>query len=157
MATLAGSLLGGWSSDRLGREVVWLGGSAIAAIGLALFALLPVGSSVVFLVIFAILTGLGFGSRLPLLNTIAADVFDSPSFGRIYGSLQTSGAIGGALGPWLAGFLFDLLHSYTMILSMASGMLLISGSLVLVVRPGSHHHTDSSSGILQPGGNPINT
>lgn len=137
--TLVGSLLGGWVSDRLGREMVWTLGSLGAASGLGLLALMPVGSGVGLLVTFAVVAGFGFGLRLPMLNAIPADVYGGASFGRIYGSLNISGAIGATLGPWVAGYLYDVLGNYTFPLLLGSLALVMAGVLVWVVRP-SHPH-----------------
>ena len=42
----------------------------------------------------------------------AADLFQGPAIGAIYGLLEAFVGIGGAFGAWIGGFLFDTTGSY---------------------------------------------
>jgi cyanate permease len=56
---------------------------------------------------------------------MVSDRFRGPRFGLILGVGLMSGALGGALGPWMAGRLFDLTGSYSIpfVIAAASGVL----------------------------------
>ncbi|MBI5967698.1 MAG: MFS transporter [Deltaproteobacteria bacterium] len=102
----------GTLSDRIGREkaVTW---SFICSItGILVLIFLPSLKSVFWLYVYSILFGLGFGARGPIITAMMADMFPGKHFGSIYGFINIGNGIGGAMGPWLGGFLYDLTGSY---------------------------------------------
>ena len=133
--TFAGVVAGGALSDRIGREWVFSGGSALAIFGLTLFAFLQGPDETWKIVTYAMATGLGFGFRLPLLVVIPADIFNGQSFGRILGSLNMGSALGGFAGPIVAGFLFDILESYALAFALAAVSAALSAFLVWMAAP----------------------
>lgn len=64
--------------------------------------------------LFAILFGLSSGGSVPLESTIIGDLFGLKSHGAILGTVTFGFAFGGALGPLLTGYLFDITASYQM-------------------------------------------
>lgn len=64
------------------------------------------------LVVYALLFGLGFGARGPIITAIAADLFGGRRFGVIYGLLNLGNGVGAALGPWFGGAVHDVAGSY---------------------------------------------
>lgn len=64
------------------------------------------------LVVYAVLFGLGFGARGPIITAIASDLFGGRRFGVIYGVLNLGNGIGGAIGPWFGGVVHDVAGSY---------------------------------------------
>lgn len=67
------------------------------------------------LVVYALLFGLGFGARGPIITAIASDLFGGARFGVIWGALNLSNGVGGAIGPWYGGFVHDVLGSYRLV------------------------------------------
>ncbi|MFO7962782.1 MAG: MFS transporter [Desulfobacterales bacterium] len=58
-------------------------------------------------------TILGFGgSGIALLPALVGDQFGRWSMGKVYGFVSFFGAIGGAIGPIIAGFIYDTTQSY---------------------------------------------
>lgn len=55
---------------------------------------------------------MGQGSRALVLSAISADIFQGKHFGAIFGYFTFSIGLGGAIGAWLGGFLFDITKSY---------------------------------------------
>lgn len=133
---MGGNLLGGWLSDRVGRGGVFVVGTVVAILGIVCFALVGGPQDRVLLLLYA-LSGFGFGMRIAQLSTIPADVFAGPHLGAILGVVQAGGGLGGAIGPYLAGWLFDVTHSYR--LAFVAACVAVAGSAVaawLAARPG---------------------
>jgi MFS family permease len=107
-----GRLIFGVLSDRLGR----FGGVTLSVVcsQLGILVLVLITSSAVTwpLYLYAFFFGLGYGARGPILSAIAADLFPGPSFGTIFGLISIGYGLGGALGPWFGGYVYDLLGSY---------------------------------------------
>ncbi len=132
---MAGNLLGGWLSDRVGRGWVFVVGTVVAILGIACFALVQGPQDRVLLLLNA-LSGVGFGMRIAQLSTIPADVFAGPHLGAILGVVQSGGGLGGAIGPFLAGWLFDATGSYR--LAFLAACVAVAGSAIaawLAARP----------------------
>jgi MFS family permease len=111
----------GFISDWIGREkTITL--SAILSIG-ALISLLLVKdtSQPVFLYLYATCLGYGAGLYSPAIVAGMADIFHGRHFGAIAALLLTGMGVGGAIGPWLGGYIYDISGSYSsgFILSMA--------------------------------------
>ena len=108
---MAGNLLGGWLSDQVGRGWVFVLGTVVAILGIGCLALMRGPQDLVLLLLYTV-SGFGFGMRIAQLSTIPADVFAGPHLGAILGVVQAGGGLGGAIGPFLGGWLFDVTGSY---------------------------------------------
>lgn len=108
-----GTILWGWLSDRTGRVWAFLLGSLCVILSLAVMLLLEGNTTPLLAWAFALTFGLGDSSRTSLLNALAADLFEGPEFGTINGYIISAFGLGGALGPWLGGYLFDTTGHYT--------------------------------------------
>ena len=100
-------------SDWIGREkTVTL--AVILALG-ALTALISVRdtSQPWLLYLYAICFGYGAGLCAPAIYAGLADIFYGRHFGVLSGLLLTGFGIGGIIGPWLGGFIYDITGSYT--------------------------------------------
>lgn len=125
--TVAGNLLGGWLSDRWGRETVFALGSAIGIAGIGALGALGGPDDLPLLLSYAA-SGLGFGMRIALLAAIPADIFAGRHLGVILGAAHGGGGIGGFIGPFLGGWLFDVTGSYQ--IAFVAAALAIAGSAV---------------------------
>jgi MFS family permease len=124
---MAGNLLGGWLSDRLGRGWVFALGSVVAIAGIGCLALIRGPHDLALLVLYTV-SGFGFGMRIAQLSAIPADAFSGPHLGAILGVVQAGGGLGGAIGPFLGGWLFDVTGSYQ--LAFAAAGVAVAGSAV---------------------------
>ena len=122
-------------SDLIGREKA-VAFAAIISIG-ALVALVSVKdtSQSWLLYLYASCFGYGGGLYSPTLTAGTADIFYGRHFGAIAGLLMTGVGIGGAIGPWLGGYIYDISGSYlgAFILSMVS--LGLSGIIFWIAAP----------------------
>lgn len=142
--TIVGSLIGGWASDRVGREWPFFLGSLLGTLGIFAFAAAAFTPNIGFLWAYALGNGIGFGARIALLRVLSADVFMGPNFGRVTGWLGTANALGGFIGPLLGGYIFDITQSYVIAIAISALTLFASGALVWAVAP--------RKGILAPRG-----
>ncbi len=108
---MAGNLFGGWLSDHVGRGWVFALGSIVAMVGIGCLALTRGPHDLPLLLLYTA-SGFGFGMRIAQLSAIPADVFAGPELGAILGVVQAGGGLGGAIGPFLGGWLFDITGSY---------------------------------------------
>jgi MFS family permease len=65
--------------------------------------------------VYAVLFGLGFGARGPIITVIATELFGGRRFGVIYGVMNMGNGVGAAIGPWFGGAVHDALGSYRMV------------------------------------------
>ena len=106
---IAGQLSGGWAGDRFSKRVIVVA----CMVGHAAALLLLAHASAYWMVmVFAILHGLAWGMRGPLMAAIRADYFGSGSFGMISGISSMVVMLGMIAGPLVAGILADRTGSY---------------------------------------------
>ena len=106
-----GGIVGGFFSDRFGRESTFTVFSVLTFAGTS-FLIFSDAELPVLIYAFAILYGLGSGGTSTIYSSIQADIFQGKNFGLIFGVIQTATGIGAALGPWLTGLIYDTLGTY---------------------------------------------
>ena len=128
--SIGGRILFGYLADVMNRQMVFAWVQVISAFGI--FALLAMrdASTPWLLYTYAICYGLGQGSRALVLSAISADIFHGKHFGAIFGYFTFSIGIGGAVGAWLGGFLFDITHSYALPFWVSLACLIVSVFIV---------------------------
>ena len=124
---MAGNLLGGWLSDHFGRGWVFVLGTVMAIAGIACLAVMRGPQDLPLLLLYTV-SGFGFGMRIAQLSAIPADAFGGPHLGAILGVVQAGGGLGGAIGPFLGGWLFDVTGSYQLAFTAAG--LAVAGSAI---------------------------
>jgi MFS family permease len=127
-ASILGKTGGGWLSDRVGREQVYVAGIAIMAA--SAFVLLALGAAPTRWGAYgyAVLLGVGYSVTASLIPTMVGDRFSGPHFGAIVGVGLMGSAAGSALGPWLAGRLYDATGSYTLPFMIAAACGVVAGA-----------------------------
>ncbi len=122
-------------SDRLGRERVFVPSCLLGAVAVCLLFLIkdPFRPWMGFL--FAVFFGLGIGTAGPVFFTTVADLFQGRHFGSIQGTVVLGFSLGGAIGPWLAGFLHDKTGTNFLTFLILLGSLLLSALLMELVTP----------------------
>ncbi len=68
-------------------------------------------------------------------SAVPADIFHGKHYDAIFVTLAAAGALGGAMGPWLAGFLYDLMGSYTLPFSIAITVSVLSSIPIWLAAP----------------------
>ncbi|MBI4336761.1 MAG: MFS transporter [Chloroflexi bacterium] len=127
--TLVGQVAGGLVADRMDKRVlaaISMGGHALGMLALA-FA-----TSLAWVLAFAVLHGLAWGVRGPLMSAIRADYFGRRHLGLIMGFSSMVVVLGTVTGPLLAGALADRTGNYQLgfaILAVLAG----AGTLFFVL------------------------
>jgi MFS family permease len=106
---VTGQLGGGWAGDRFNKRAIVVGCMIAHATGLLLLAS---ATSFAMVAAFAVLHGLAWGIRGPLMSAIRADYFGSAAFGTITGISSMVVMFGMVGGPIIAGVLADRTGSY---------------------------------------------
>jgi MFS family permease len=127
-SSIVGKTGGGWLSDRVERELIYVAGIAVlVASALVLLALgaspTPWGAYG-----YAVLLGLGYSVTAALIPTMVSDRFSGPHFGSIVAVGLMGSAAGSAVGPWLGGRLYDASGGYTLAFLIAAGCGVIAGA-----------------------------
>jgi MFS family permease len=85
--------------------------------------------------LFGAVYGLAHGGFFTAISPLVAEWFGIHSHGTLFGMVACFGTTGGALGPLLAGHLFDLSGSYQSVFLILTGSALVAGGLLLSLRP----------------------
>lgn len=109
----ASAVLTGRVSDIIGREKTFAVGVAFIVVAMLFLYMGGGAGQGRLLYLYALLYGIGLGLNLPIIVTSTADIFQGKSVGLIIGiSNGITYGIGGALGPWLGGYVFDISKRY---------------------------------------------
>ncbi len=119
VGALLGRVVLGTVSDRIGRR--WTLRLAYVVNALAIAGLMA-GLDIGMLYIIAFAVGFfGIGGSV-VLGPLFGEMFGQLHLGKILGVFMTCGAVAGFLGPFLAGYLFDLTGSYSSAFMVAAAM-----------------------------------
>jgi OFA family oxalate/formate antiporter-like MFS transporter len=127
ISSIIGRLVMGAVSDRLGGKRTLV--ICLVLQALAVFWLLG-ATAIWMLYLFAAVFGFAYGGCVPLLPVIAGELFGLKSIGEIIGVQMLGVAIGGAIGPLLGGYVFDVTGSYYFAFTV-SGMCTIIALILL--------------------------
>jgi MFS family permease len=130
VGSIVGRFLLGSVADKFGRRPSL---AAMYAGAAAIFTWWLVAANVWQLAIFAFIFGACYGGYVAILPAVTADYFSGPNISGIIGMIYTSVAVGNLIGPTIAGFIFDLLQSYTIpiLASMITSLFAAVGAFVL--------------------------
>jgi MFS family permease len=120
----------------VGREWVWATscfGFAICFAALIALKFYP-SLLLVYLMIFA-QGALGYGLT-SIMGAVVLEIFQGKQYGSIFGSIMLAALAGGAAGPWLTGFLYDLTGSYTIAFAIGIGVSGFSAVAIWRASPG---------------------
>lgn len=131
---------GGALSDVFGRVRTFVFGAAASALAYLVLLLHRTPDTVWDLYVFAALFGLGTGAQTAQTAALASDLYRGPYFGSIVGFLTIGFGLGGALGPWLGGLIFEWTESYRVMMACVVAALACSALCMLA----------AGRGILRP-------
>jgi MFS family permease len=135
-ASIAGRFIMGFAGDRIGNR---------RALTICLFFLTLAMITVSFarqiwmFYLFASIYGFAHGGFFALGSPLVARLFGTRSHGTIFGAVIFASTIGGALGPIIAGHIFDKTGSYQFVFILLSVLSITSTILSLRLNPPSPH------------------
>jgi len=137
LSTIGGvSMLGrftmGTLNDRIGGKRSLITCYIILICGLVWLQLAN-GAWMLFL--FAVIYGFAHGGLFTVMSPTVAELFGTASHGLLFGIVLFSGTLGGALGPLMAGHIFDLTGSYRLVFLILTAMALVGFILITTLRP----------------------
>ena len=127
-----GSFLSGWLGGCYSKK--WLLAWIYALRIVAILALLLFPLSQLTLYVFAAVMGLLWLGTVPLTSGLVGHIFGLRYMGMLYGIVFLGHQIGGFLGAWLGGRIFDLSGSYLMAWWLSIALSVMAAALSLPVR-----------------------
>jgi len=121
---LPSQTIAGYMADRVPKTAAIFVFIAFQAVGIMVIAL---ADSLPMVYLFAVLYGIGFGGRVPLLTAIRGDYFGRKSFATIMGLSQLPNNLGMIVAPLFAGYMFDETGSYLIPFSVFAGLTALGG------------------------------
>ena len=112
LSYVAGQVVGGWLSDRIGRRAVGLAAAVMVAGGVvAAIGLVATDPGLAFVGI--AVHGLGSGATIAVRSAAFSDVFGGASFGTIFGLLAVAYPIGGTFAVYFGAAAYDATGSFS--------------------------------------------
>ena len=85
--------------------------------------------------LFGVVYGLAHGGFFTAISPLVAEWFGIHYHGTLFGIVACFGTTGGAVGPLLAGHLFDVSGSYRSTFFILTALALVACALLLSLRP----------------------
>lgn len=135
-AGIGGRVLMGIFADRIGDKP-----AMVFSASLMVFALLwlLVAKDLWTLYVFGLIYGFGHGGLATMESPIVARIYGMRSHGAILGLVFFGDTCGGALGPVVAGYIFDITQNYYPAFQLGAGIGVVSLIAVLLLRPLKGH------------------
>ncbi|TVR04177.1 MAG: MFS transporter [Spirochaetaceae bacterium] len=130
--SIAGRLLMGSVIDRVGGRSALL---VCYAIMLASFVLLQFAGTAPLLYLFAVIYGFAHGGMFTAVSPLMAELFGMRSHGLLYGTVIFIATFSGALGPTIAGLVYDLIGSYRPAFLLLIVLILVAAASIASIRP----------------------
>ncbi|TVR66318.1 MAG: MFS transporter [Spirochaetaceae bacterium] len=143
--SIAGRLLMGSVIDRVGGRIAILGCHAIMLLA---FILLQFADNAPMLYLFAIVYGFAHGGLFTAVSPLVAELFGMRAHGLLYGTVIFIGTIAGAIGPTVAGAIYDLTGSYRPAFLLLIVLVLVAAGTVASIRP--RGRTDAPVSAINP-------
>ncbi|MDD4876108.1 MAG: MFS transporter [Dehalococcoidales bacterium] len=131
-ASIFGRLAMGITGDRIGNK---LSINICFCILLLAISWLQFSQELWMLYIFAIIYGFAHGGFFALISPTVADLFGTVSHGVIFGIIIFSGTVGGSIGSFLAGYMFDITNNYQIPFLICLGAVITGLTLSFLLKP----------------------
>ena len=143
-AGFAFQLISGYLGDKLPKPPLIAFFTAIQAVAMIILATVPTTAGVF---AFAVIFGIGFGGRIPVLLSIRGEYFGRKNFATIVGVGQLPMNIAMMVAPVATGYVYDTTGSY-MIPFISLGILCFLGAILIMYVKKPSHKPDSTQNNL---------
>jgi len=132
LLSIFGRFSSGWLGDIVDKRYVMSGIYFLLGIGTLIFSFIYVKWLIIpFFLLFAT----SLGGAVALRGAIMRDYFGLTAFGKLFGIIMGMAAIGGVIGPTLAGWTYDTMGSYHPVWFFFSGAGIFAALLILRISP----------------------
>lgn len=132
VANIVGTLTFGWLGKRYAKKnllaLLYAGRTVVSAV----FILMPI--TPVSVLVFSATMGAMWLATVPLTSGLVAHLYGLRYMGTLYGVVFLSHQIGGFLGVWLGGRLYDVSGNYTLVWWIGVGVGALSAVIHLPIR-----------------------
>lgn len=132
VANIGGTLLSGWLGNKYSRKYLLAGIYLMRTIVSALFIVNPITPESV--VLFSIVMGALWLATVPLTAGLVGQIYGIRYMGTLYGLVFFSHQLGGFLGVWLGGSMYDLYGNYTLVWWVGVGVGAFSALIHLPIK-----------------------
>lgn len=129
---IIGTVSAGWLGKRYTKKYLLVGIYTLRTITAAVFILLPITPESV--LIFSAVMGALWLATVPLTSGLVAHLYGLRYMGTLYGVVFLSHQIGGFLGVWLGGMMYDITGGYTLVWWIGVGVGAFSAIVHLPVK-----------------------
>jgi MFS family permease len=134
--TMTGAIALGSFADRRGVRVVLTGSLVSLALGIVMVVGAASGTFGTFWAIASMIgAGLSVGASATLLPAILAEALGLKRYGTLWGLIRLIGWIGGGLGPFITGQIFDHTGTYSFAFEFCAICMLIAACTAIMIRP----------------------
>ena len=130
--SMAGRFFSGLTIDRIGSRRVMIGCFILL---IAALLWLQLTDELWMIYLFAAIYGIAHGGFFTAISPIVAEFFGIKSHGALFGIVVFSGTFGGAVGPFLAGYIFDVTGGYGLAIWICIFMSAIGFVLISSLKP----------------------
>ena len=129
---IVGTITAGWLGKRYTKKYLLAGIYTGRTVAAAVFILLPITPESV--LVFSAVMGALWLATVPLTSGLVAHLYGLRYMGTLYGVVFLSHQIGGFLGVWLGGMMYDITGGYTLVWWIGVGVGAFSAIVHLPVR-----------------------
>jgi MFS family permease len=130
--SMAGRFISGLFIDRIGSKRVIIFCFILLIAGLLW---LQIATELWMLYLFAVVYGVAHGGFFTAFSPLIAEFFGIKFHGALFGITMFSGNFGGALGPVMAGYIFDVTGRYTGAIWLCTVISILGFVLVALLKP----------------------
>jgi len=130
--SMVGRFIIGLTIDRIGSKRSMILCIILLIAGLFL---LQIAKELWVLYLFAVIYGISHGGYFTAMSPIVAEFFGINAHGVLFGIVAFSGTVGGAIGPILAGHIFDITAGYSLAIWLSILMASLGFLLLTLLKP----------------------
>jgi len=135
LLSIFGIMTSGWAADRFGFRVAATASFVATFLGIVSLLAFSWTPAPWLVIAFVICFGSALGARGPIVSSLAARHFGGPTFATIYGTMFACMSISGALGAFIAGWLYDVTGGYRAGLFFSMATVLVAAAPFWTSRP----------------------
>ncbi|HET8848806.1 MAG TPA: MFS transporter [Marinobacter sp.] len=129
---IGGTLLAGWLGNHFSRKYLLATIYALRTVVAAAFIMLPITPESV--VLFSMAMGSLWLATVPLTSGLVAHIYGLRYMGTLYGLVFFSHQLGGFMGVWLGGAMYDIHNNYTLVWWIGVGVGALSAVVHLPIK-----------------------